>query len=125
MLKFLESIRWPLDGICFDIKHNGYWRSDWGEKPKGLEDAFGVARQKVAEAPLLIPIYSHRYIPDNPCMAGNPIFSVYQTDIIYYGSDLKNYLENEFHYFFNTPKYHISEPIRRIEFWSLLVEENG
>lgn len=48
------------------------------------------------KVPKLIPIYGHRYIPivnglDNP-----PIFSVYQTDVIYYGIDLENYFRIEF-----------------------------
>lgn len=52
--------------------------------------------EKMQRAPKLIPLYGHRYIPivtgvDNP-----PIFSVYQTDVIYYGIDLENYFRNEF-----------------------------
>ena len=46
--------------------------------------------------PKLIPIYSSRYIPESPKETGNPVFSVYQTDIIYYGFDLLSYFENEF-----------------------------
>jgi len=33
----------------------------------------------------------------------NPVFSVHQTDIIYYGSDLEHYLHKEFYYYFGTP----------------------
>ena len=51
---------------------------------------------EVAKAPRLIPILSHRYMPDDPPLAGNPVFSVYQTDIIYYGYDLASYFESEF-----------------------------
>lgn len=42
-------------------------------------------------APRLIPICSHRYIPEEPHDAGNPVFSVMQSDVIYYGADLANY----------------------------------
>lgn len=87
---------WPADGICFDVEHNNFWLADWGPRPSTLSDAFTLARQRVAEAPTLIPIYSHRYIPGEPQEAGNPIFSVYQTDIIYYGVDLASYFINEF-----------------------------
>jgi hypothetical protein len=52
--------------------------------------------EMIAEAPKLIPIYSHRFIPEEPSEAGNPIFSVYQMDIIYYGFDLDDYLRHEF-----------------------------
>jgi hypothetical protein len=50
--------------------------------------------------------------------------SVYQTDIIYYGANLRNYFENEFHYYFKTPEYSVEAPIREIELWSRLVAEN-
>lgn len=36
-------------------------------------------------------------MPDEPELPGNPVFSVHQTDIIQYGSDLADYLRNEFH----------------------------
>ena len=66
-------------------------------------------------------MYSHRYLPQEPSTEGNPVFSVYQTDIICYGADLQDYLENEFHYYFGTTAYVIREPVRNIEFWTGLV----
>jgi hypothetical protein len=33
-------------------------------------------------------------MPERPFEVGNPVLSVSQTDIIYYGSDLQDYLEN-------------------------------
>jgi hypothetical protein len=115
---------WPFEGMCFDIANNAFWLEEWGPKPPLNEAAFAVAKAHFDEAPTLIPVCGHRYVPDAPCLAGNPIFSVHQTDIIYYGSDLGNYLENEFHYYFKTPEYLIKEPVRRIAFWSRLVDEN-
>jgi hypothetical protein len=95
-----ESLRsrlaWPADGICFDIEHAGFWMAEWGLRPADLATACQIARREIAKAPKLIPIYAHRYIPDEPHLAGNPIFSVYQTDIIYYGRDLAHYFANEF-----------------------------
>jgi hypothetical protein len=35
-------------------------------------------------------------IPDDPHLEGNPVFSVHQADIIYYGHDLEDYLRHEF-----------------------------
>lgn len=48
------------------------------------------------ECPRLIPVYGHRYLPAFPSEAGNPVYSVYQTDIICYGNDLLTYLCREF-----------------------------
>lgn len=69
----------------------------------------------------MIPIYAHRYIPTTPLESGNPVFSIMQTDIIYYGTNLINYFCNEFNLdkklydqSQETPKY--------IKFWSYLAE---
>ena len=118
-------LAWPYEGICFDIEHNDFWPEQWGARPTNLGAACVIAKEKVLAAPRLVPIVGHRYIPDRPHEAGNPVFSVYQTDIIYYGSDLDNYFENEYNYYFGTPKYQLHEPIRRIEFWSRLVDLNN
>ena len=34
-------------------------------------------------------------MPDRPHLNGNPVLSVYQTDIVYYGFDLDDYLRHE------------------------------
>lgn len=120
-----ERLNWPLEGICFDIENNVFWLDEWGQRPATLDAAFSVARRAVAEAPVLIPICSHRYIPAEPSESGNPVFSVHQTDIIYYGADLMDYLQNEFSYYFGRAGYAIAKIPRRVRFWSRLVEENG
>ena len=47
----LDSLNWPLEGICFDIERNGFWLPEWGARPPGLPDAFEVARRAVAPGP--------------------------------------------------------------------------
>ena len=108
--------------MCFDIEHNTFWLEEWGQKPDDLKAAFEVARHVFLQAPTLIPICSHRYIPATPHEAGNPVFSVYQTDIIYYGTDLLDYLQNEFKYYFGRKEYTINGQPREIPFWSMLAE---
>ena len=120
----ISMINRPLEGICFDIEHNEFWPREWGEQPSDLHAAFEIVRGHVARAPKLIPLIGHRYLPDRPVTAGNPVFSVNQTDIIYYGSDLENYLHNEFPYYFGTPRYSLGASIKNVEFWSWLVSLN-
>jgi hypothetical protein len=120
--KLEDMFAWPLDGFWFDIQNNVFWPTDWGQKPEEESEVYEQLRSQIAKAPKLIPIYGHRYIPDNPNTAGNPIFSVYQTDIIYYGCNLENYLHNEFSYYFGKPAYSIPDEIRKIEFWTSFVE---
>ena len=55
-----------------------------------------ATRECMQFVPMLIPIYSHRFLPGAPSPAGSPVFSVYQTDVIYCGSDLAAYVAAEF-----------------------------
>ena len=119
---------WPADGICFDIEHNNFWMEAWGPRPTNLMDAFRVARQQVVAAPTLIPVYSHRFLPEEPFLAGNPILSVYQTDIIHYGNDLASYFANEFSADPQTlPDHYIpclewaAQSARPIQFWDDII----
>jgi len=116
--EIIKALDWPFEGICFDIEHNAFWLDSWGAKPAASESAFSIARAAIAAAPRLIPIYRHRFLPDRPCEAGNPVFSVYQTDIIHYGSDLFHYFCNEFGYHFGRAGYAYDGRARHIEFWS-------
>ena len=112
-----DRINWPLEGMFFDISNNVFWDSRWGEKPVKFEEQKEIAIINYKQYPKLIPIYSHRYIPDVPHEAGNPVFSVYQMDIIYYGFDLATYFRNEFH--IKLPEYlEIPYAPKVIEFWS-------
>jgi ABC-type glycerol-3-phosphate transport system substrate-binding protein len=96
MAQMHQGLDWPFAGIAFDIRHDVFWFDEWGQKPNDIEAAVEIARRHVRAAPTLIPLYSHRYLPSEPLLAGNPVFSVYQTDIIYYGGDLWEYFSNEF-----------------------------
>lgn len=122
MAAYLES---PFEGIAFDIESNAFWLPEWGLRPDALTDAIAVARSAFDAAPRLIPICGHRFIPDRPREAGNPVFSVHQTDIILYGADLAQYLENEFSPHFGTPRYQIRDDARVIDFWSRMVDVNN
>jgi hypothetical protein len=93
LLDWLSS---PVEGVLFDVEHNSFWLDGWGSRPQKLDDALELAAGILKAAPQLIPIFGHRMMPDEPSSAGNPVFSVHQTDIIYYGFDLADYLRHEF-----------------------------
>lgn len=93
---FLKKLKWPLYGILFDVEHNDSWLPEWFHRPASLDGAQTIVEEKVRQAPKLIAIFGHRMIPDQPRSAGNPVCSVHQTDIIYYGFDLDDYLRHEF-----------------------------
>lgn len=58
-------------------------------------------------------------IPAEPHLPGNPIFSVHQTDIIYYGIDLRDYLIHEFLARDDVGIWPIPDSVRQIRFWDI------
>jgi hypothetical protein len=42
----------------------------------------------------MVPLYSHRYLPAG--LSDHPVLSIYQTDIIPYGDDLRDWIQREF-----------------------------
>lgn len=113
-----RAMQHPLEGLLFDLEHNGLWWPEWGESPSSAGERAEVLAAAVNAAPRLIPLIGHRYIPEEPYEAGNPVFSVMQSDVIYYGADLAEYFANEFE-----GTYRVGST-RHIPFWSEMVERN-
>ena len=44
----------------------------------------------------MIPVYAHRYLPAGRDTHGHPVLSIYQNDIIIYGTTLADYIDREF-----------------------------
>ena len=95
-----------------------YWNDEWGEEPKDNKEIEKVVRTKLANAPKLIPIYAHRYIP---MLEGgtNPIFSIHGLDVICYGKNIDDYFQIEF----GEKKQESIEycKIKKIPFWSEVI----
>lgn len=90
------KLSWPLEGMLFDVEHGVFWPPSWGRKPVLGTDALQVARAEFLKWPSLVPLFGHRYMPAAPSESGAPVFSVYQTDVIYYGENLLSYVKSEF-----------------------------
>ena len=56
----------PRDGVLFDVRENGFWHQDWGQRPVALPDAVAVARDYLEQAPVLVPLFGHRFMPTVP-----------------------------------------------------------
>ncbi len=120
--KIIKRINWPLEGMLFDLKSNDFWLKSWEEKPNDPSEREKIVKERYYSYPKLIPIYSHRYIPSEPNEENNPIFSVYQMDIIYYGYDLATYFANEFNFELTNEFQLLQKPKKEIKFWSYWVE---
>ncbi|WP_405818953.1 hypothetical protein OG241_27860 [Streptomyces sp. NBC_01390] len=94
--KLRDRLDRPVEGVLFDVEHNGFWYAAWGERPLDDAVALAAARRHLADVPLLVPVYAHRYLPAGRGNFGHPVLSMWQTDIIYYGLDLVDYMHREF-----------------------------
>ena len=119
-----ECLEWPFESFLFDAQH-GLWWPEWGERPVDSTAVKEQLQTIFASAPKLIPVYSHRYIPEEPGEAGNPIFSVYQMDVIIYGANLADFIERELDAPIDGSCPQPDWPtVKRIPFWTRAVEFN-
>ena len=84
----------PLNWLKRDIE-NGFWIEKWGARPEDKEELSGRIEEILALSPVLIPIYSHRYMPAISEIDA-PIISTVGRDTICYGKNLEDYLRHEF-----------------------------
>lgn len=103
----------PVSGVLFDVKQ-GFWYPGWGERPEGRREAVRLAEMRLRDVPQLVPVYSHRYLPGIADQSGHPVLSVHQTDIVYYGNDLADYLHREF----GDPSADLGGAWASVPFWS-------
>ena len=108
---------WPVEGLLFDVRNNGFWPASWGDAPDGEEDREPQARAHPVRVPRLTPIFAHRYLTADEQFTPSPVFSVHQTDVIFYGDDLLDYVAHEFH----VPPPHPSARTY-VPFWSDLAD---
>lgn len=112
-----ERIDAPLKGLLWSAQTD-CWLDSWGKRPQTAEEITARIKEASCGAPRLIPIYSHRYMPMLEGAENPPVISTVGFDIIYYGSELKNYLRNEFIDKEEFPK----SKCMYIPFWSDIIE---
>ncbi|MGI5491190.1 hypothetical protein [Microtetraspora malaysiensis] len=88
-------LNWEVDFLIEDVER-GHWTPWWGPRPDDPEQAVEAARQVLARAPRIVPVYAHRFLPAGRGTFGHPVLSMWCSDIICYGFDLAHYIELEF-----------------------------
>ncbi len=68
----------------------------------------------------MVPLFGHRYLVADPAPVGAPVFSIWQTDVVYYGDDLLDYLAHDFEA--KPFEEHPRTVYPRVPFWSDVVE---
>ncbi|KAK7252743.1 hypothetical protein RIF29_36919 [Crotalaria pallida] len=120
----------PALSILRRLSKAHFWHPSWGPKPNDPAQSFETVRRILTDAPRLVPIYQHCYIPSTPDVAGNPVFyvdhdghvSVVSFDVIGFFREaefVEEAVERE-------PAWAATRA-RRIEFWSEVaaVEDGG
>ena len=89
-----KAIAVPIENLK-ELAEEVDWCESWGDEPGSVAEKAIEVKNQLQKAPILIPVYAHRYMPmveaENP-----PVLSVHGTDVIYYGENLSDYLEVEF-----------------------------
>lgn len=108
------------EAFLFDIQNNNLldYFKELTADVKNDEDKKKVVLEYLHQSKKLIPFLSHRCFFDG--MDNMPIVSFWQpTDVIYYGSSLENYLENEF--FEKKPIIAVDERMKETGIWYYLI----
>ncbi len=113
-----QRLQLPVEGILFAVEWREFWGAGWGVRPLRMKDALRSANYHLARVPQLVPVHSNRYLPAGRGSYGHPVLSVYQTDVICYGTDLFAYIEREFEHIEPDPS---QLPTPTVQFWSDLI----
>jgi hypothetical protein len=93
-----EIAQWleaPTEGALFDVRTNGLWLASWGHRPADEASAESIAVNKIADWPRMVPLWHHRFIRGG-APSGEPVFSIIQTDCVFYGENLADWARVEF-----------------------------
>lgn len=86
---------WPLETIWQDITGvNKVWLKSWGQPPASLPAKRAILEQWWKQLPPCLPIRGHRFVLDLG-LEDNPVLSIYGSDVVVYGWDMKDYLMSE------------------------------
>ena len=99
------------------IPNNTYSPDQWCKISR--EQRVEVVAELYKNAPKIIPVCSHRFMPEMNDDNDPPVLSIYYDDIVYYGRNLQEYLLHEF-CGVDIPKY-ISE-YKNVPFWTDMME---
>ena len=119
--KLRERLAQPVDGVLFDVEHNRFWYKAWGDRPTDTQEALATARTHLARVPRMVPVYSHRCVPAGRGTWGHPVLSIMQTDVIYYGTDLADFVYQQFGGPCLDRMDERWDPQATVEFWSYFV----
>jgi hypothetical protein len=94
--EIVSKLNWPYHTIFGDVSpEKGVWIKSWGARPASIEERERIFSDWYAKAPKLLPLTSHRFLVSQATLTDRPVLSVWGSDIIVYGWDMRLYLLNE------------------------------
>jgi hypothetical protein len=91
-----RRLDWPFNTIYEDvIGSNRVWLKSWGKRPSSEAEIKNIYTDWYNKIPSLLPLTSHRFLVSEPSLEYNPVLSIYGSDIIVYGWNLRGYLLKE------------------------------
>ncbi|MCO5598296.1 hypothetical protein L7F22_052388 [Adiantum nelumboides] len=85
----------PIKALCNEVKSGKLWPSQWGVRPDQVVNAVRTAANELKRVPTLVPVYANCYISCFPIQAGNPVFLVQESTILYCGYDLADFFKRQ------------------------------
>jgi hypothetical protein len=118
-----SALVWPVEGLVSSIDHDESWHDSWGPRPRGRKQRGRLVRELVAAGPQLVPVFGHRYLAGPGDRAGNPVLSIYGSDVIVYAPGLRAYLPSELGLSPpSTPGYESAGTEEPIPFWQDVID---
>ena len=92
-----EYLKWPQRTMFEDVLGaNRVWLESWGNvRPKSDDEKQKIFDAWLGSAPKLVPITGHRFVVGEPVEKMSPVLSMWGTDIIVYGWNMRHYLLRE------------------------------
>jgi hypothetical protein len=91
-----RQVDWPTECILSVIRDGG-WPIGWGNRPAHPHEVEAKTQRMLATVPRMVPVYARRYLPGGCATPGHPVLSIHSLDdIIVYGLDLADYIDQEF-----------------------------
>ncbi|RZC30839.1 hypothetical protein D0Y65_002067 [Glycine soja] len=105
----------PASSILRRVSNGPFWPPSWGPAPP---DPTRLIARLLHDAPPLVPIYRHCYIPSSPDAAGNPVFYVdNEGDVRLLSFDVAGFFREFLARGPEEPVWAATEA-RRVRFWS-------
>jgi hypothetical protein len=117
-----RSTDWSADGLIWSAEADNWWPTAWGPRPRFARNRAKRIRELVSGGPQLVPVFGHRFLVGPGDRAGNPVLSIYGSDVIVYAPNLWAYLPLELGLFELLAQTPTETNVPAIDFWQDVID---